>query len=236
MLRTNLQFVDVDKDSKVFVVTSSLPAEGKTTTATNMAITLAQAGQRVLLIEADLRRPKVAENLRLETAVGLTTVLVGKIGLEDAIQEYAAVPNLSVLTSGAIPPNPAELLQSQAMAEVLVQLRKTFDVVIVDAPPLLPVTDAALLTAQSDGALLVVRHGKTTKEQVKHSMERLRRWTAAPWASCSTWCRSAAPPGTEAATGTAMATATRRSASRPTRAVRAAPGSSVTTRTATPAR
>ncbi|HEX6876402.1 MAG TPA: Wzz/FepE/Etk N-terminal domain-containing protein, partial [Nocardioidaceae bacterium] len=87
VLRTNLQFVDVDRDSKVFVITSSLPEEGKTTTATNLAITLAQAGQRVLLMEADLRRPKVSENLRLEIAVGLTTVLVGRIGLEDAIQD-----------------------------------------------------------------------------------------------------------------------------------------------------
>jgi receptor protein-tyrosine kinase len=173
VLRTNLQFVDVDHDSKVFVVTSSVPEEGKTTTATNLAITLAQTGKRVLLIEADLRRPKIADILRLETSVGLTTVLVGRIALEDAIQEFAEVPNLSVLTSGAIPPNPAELLQSQTMAEVLTQLRRSFDVVIVDAPPLLPVTDAALLAAQSDGALLVIRHGKTTKDQVRNSMERL---------------------------------------------------------------
>lgn len=172
VLRTNLQFVNVDGDSKVFVVTSSVPEEGKTTTATNLAITLAQAGQRVLLLEADLRRPRIGDNLQLETVVGLTTVLVGRIGLEDAMQE-TAVPNLSVLTSGAIPPNPAELIQSHAMQDVLDQARKMYDVIIVDAPPLLPVTDAALLTAQSDGALLVVRHGRTTKEQLRHSVERL---------------------------------------------------------------
>jgi receptor protein-tyrosine kinase len=172
VLRTNMQFVNVDSDSKVFAVTSSLPSEGKTTTACNLAITLAQTGQRVLLIEADLRRPKVADTLQLESVVGLTTVLVGRIGLEDAVQEYS-VENLSVLTSGAIPPNPSELLQSQAMADVLDEVRKAYDVIIVDAPPLLPVTDAALLTAQSDGALIVVRHGKTTKDQLRHSMERL---------------------------------------------------------------
>ena len=172
VLRTNMQFVNVDKDSKVFVVTSSLPGEGKTTTATNLAITLAQAGQRILLIEGDLRRPKVTENLRLEAAVGLTTVLVGQIDVMDAMQ-YSSVPNLTVLTSGAIPPNPSELLQSEAMADLLSQLRPSFDIVLIDAPPLLPVTDAALLTSQSDGALLVVRHGKTTKDQLRHAIERL---------------------------------------------------------------
>jgi capsular exopolysaccharide synthesis family protein len=172
VLRTNLQFVNVDSDSKVFVVTSSLPEEGKTTTATNLAITLAQAGQRVLLVEADLRRPKVSNNLKLETAVGLTTVLVGRIPLEDAVQDYS-VENLSVLTSGTIPPNPAELLQSQAMSDVLREMRASYDTIIVDAPPLLPVTDAALLTAQSDGALIVVRHSKTTKDQLQHAMDRL---------------------------------------------------------------
>jgi capsular exopolysaccharide synthesis family protein len=172
VLRTNLQFVNVDSDSKVFVVTSSLPGEGKTTTATNLAITLAQAGQRVLLVEADLRRPKISDNLELETAVGLTTVLVGRIPLEDAVQDHA-VSNLSVLTSGTIPPNPAELLQSQAMTDVLAEMRKSYDTIIVDAPPLLPVTDAALLTSQSDGALIVVRHSKTTKDQLAHAMDRL---------------------------------------------------------------
>ncbi len=172
VLRTNLQFVDVDHDSKVFVVTSSLPGDGKTTTSTNLAITLAQAGERVLLLDGDLRRSRVAETLRLEPAVGLTTVLVGRIDLEDAIQN-THVRNLSALTSGAIPPNPAELLQSHAMSDVLKKVRKMFDVVIMDAPPLLPVTDAALITAQADGALLVVRHGKTTREQIRHSVERV---------------------------------------------------------------
>jgi len=172
VLRTNMQFVDVDKDSKVFVITSSVPEEGKTTTAANLAITLAQAGQKILLLDADLRRPKLADNLRLESAVGLTTVLVGRIDLGDAIQEHS-VGNLSVLTSGAIPPNPSELLQSHAMGEVFTKLRTEYDVIIVDAPPLLPVTDAALLASQSDGALVVVRHGKTTREQLRHAIERL---------------------------------------------------------------
>ena len=172
VLRTNMQFVDVDKDSKVFVVTSSVPEEGKTTTSENLAITLAQAGQRVALVDGDLRRPKIADTLRLESAVGLTTVLVGHLSLDNAIQT-SSIENLWVLTSGATPPNPSELLQSHAMTDVLTRLRKTFDVIVIDAPPLLPVTDAALLTSQSDGALIVVRHGKTTKDQLRHAVERL---------------------------------------------------------------
>lgn len=172
VLRTNLQFVDVDRTSKVFVVTSSVPGEGKTTTACNLAITLAQAGQRIALVEGDLRRPKVAEYLRLEAVVGVTTVLVGRLSLAEALQDWGE-PALSVLTSGATPPNPSELLQSHAMAELLTQLRQHFDVILIDAPPLLPVTDAALLSAQADGALLIVRHGKTTRDQVRGSAERL---------------------------------------------------------------
>lgn len=172
VLATNLSFVDVDLESKIFVVTSSVPGEGKTTTACNLAITLAQSGQRVVLVEADLRRPKVAEYLRLESAVGLTTVLVGRVAVEDALQPYGQ-QGPSVLTSGATPPNPAELLQSRAMCDVLGKLKAQFDVIIVDAPPLLPVIDSALLAAQSDGALLVVRHGRTTRDQVRSSVERL---------------------------------------------------------------
>lgn len=174
VLRTNIQFVDVDRDDKVFVVTSALPEEGKTTTSVNLAITLAQAGHRTLLIEGDLRRPRAAEALGVDNAVGVTTVLVGKVTLDDAIQKQDAT-DLHVLGSGAIPPNPAELLQSNAMSELLTRVRERYDVVIVDAPPLLPVTDAALLATQSDGAMLVVRHGRTTKDQVAQSIERLRQ-------------------------------------------------------------
>ncbi len=172
MLRTNLQFVDVDKRSKVFVVTSAVPAEGKSTTAINLAVTLAQASQQVLLVEGDLRRPRISTYLRLEPTVGLTTVLIGRVGVEEAIQPWGD-DGLDVMTSGTVPPNPAELLQSQAMESVITKLRDSYDVIVIDAPPLLPVTDAALLAAQSDGAILVVRHGKTTKEQSALAAERL---------------------------------------------------------------
>jgi len=172
MLRTNLQFVDVDQQSKVFVVTSAVPAEGKSTTAINLAITLAQADQKVLLVEGDLRRPKVSEYLRLEPTVGLTTVLIGRIGIEDAIQPWGT-DGLHTMTSGAVPPNPAELLQSRAMEATMTKLRGEYDVVLIDAPPLLPVTDAAVLATQSDGAILVIRHGQTTKDQAHDARQRL---------------------------------------------------------------
>jgi capsular exopolysaccharide synthesis family protein len=173
VLRTNLQFVDVDRASKLFLVTSSMPGEGKTTTAINLAVTLARTGERVVLVEADLRRPKVGQYLRLETVVGLTTVLVKRLAIDQALQPWGR-DGLAVLTSGAIPPNPSELMQSQSMAQLLADLRRRFDVIVVDAPPLLPVTDAALLAAQADGALLVVRHGRTKREQLHGSVERLR--------------------------------------------------------------
>lgn len=172
VLRTNLQFVDVDRHAKVLVVTSSVPNEGKTTTAVNLAIAHAQAGQRVLLIEADLRRPRASAALGLDQGVGLTTVLIGKVSLEDATQVHAN-GNLHVLSSGALPPNPAELLQSRAMADLVHSLRGQYNVVIIDAPPLLPVADATVLSAISDGAIIVVRHGRTRRDQVVASSSRL---------------------------------------------------------------
>lgn len=172
MLRTNLQFVDVDNRSRVFVVTSAVPGEGKSTTAINLAITLAQAQQKVLLIEADLRRPKVSSYLHLEPTVGLTTVLIGSVNEEEATQHWGPY-GLDVITSGVAPPNPAEIVQSRAMHDTLARLRLKYDVIIIDAPPLLPVTDAALLATQADGAILVVRYGKTTKAQGAAAAQRL---------------------------------------------------------------
>lgn len=179
VLRTNLQFIDPDVQRKVFVVTSSLPGEGKTTTAVNLALALAEGGESVVLVEGDLRRPKISEYLRLESAVGLTTVLIGKLPLEDAVQTTAS-EGLAVVTSGATPPNPAELLKSSAMSSLIASLREQYDIVLIDAPPLLPVTDGALLAAQADGALLVVRHGKTTTDQVTLAVERLEAVGATP--------------------------------------------------------
>ena len=173
ILRTNLQFVDLDRSKKVFVVTSSVPGEGKTSTASNTALALQTAGQRTLIIDGDLRRPQLARLFDLEGSVGLTSVLLGRIDLDEAVQVHGE-SGLTVLTSGTLPPNPAELLQSSAMHKLLDEARMSYDVIVIDAPPLLPVTDAALIAAMADGAVLVVRQGKTTRDQLATSMSRLQ--------------------------------------------------------------
>jgi capsular exopolysaccharide synthesis family protein len=171
MLRTNLQFINVDGGNKVFVLTSAVPGEGKSSTTCSLAQTVAAAGQRVLLIEGDLRRPRATEYLGLENTVGVTTVLVGRVSFDQALQQTA--DGFDLLASGRIPPNPAELLQSGAMRRLLDEARAQYDVVLIDAPPLLPVTDAALLAAESDGALLVVKHNSTTRDQVASAVSRI---------------------------------------------------------------
>lgn len=172
VLRTNLEFLDPDLDHKVYVVSSALPGEGKTTTCVNLALTLANDGQRVLLIEADLRRPRAADYLSLLSTVGVTTVLLGELTLADAVQ--SPYDNLDFLGAGAIPPNPAELLGSPGMQKLLAEARSNYDIVLIDAPPLLPVTDAALLAVESDGVLIVVKHHSTTHDQLRSSIERLK--------------------------------------------------------------
>ncbi|MGA8988772.1 polysaccharide biosynthesis tyrosine autokinase, partial [Aeromicrobium sp.] len=172
ILRTNLQFLDIDRDTKVITITSSLAGEGKSTTACNLAIALSQTGSRVVLVEGDLRRPRVSEYLSIEKTVGLTTVLLGRVNLDAALQP-AATAGLDVLTSGALPPNPSEILQTNAMRTLVSELRHRYDIVLVDAPPLLPVTDASLLASISDGAILVVRHGQTSRDEIRTATERL---------------------------------------------------------------
>ncbi|MET0134696.1 MAG: polysaccharide biosynthesis tyrosine autokinase [Kibdelosporangium sp.] len=165
-IRTNLQFVDVDHPPKRVAVVSALPGEAKTTTACNLAIIMAESGASVVLVDADLRRPRIADILGLEGAVGLTSVLIAHTGLNQALQRWGPT-GISILTSGPVPPNPSELLASQHMGDLLAELAGRFDVVVVDTPPLLAVTDAAILARWCDGALLVVRQGKTTKKQVR---------------------------------------------------------------------
>jgi len=171
-LRTNLQFLQVEDRPRSLVVTSSVPGEGKSTTAINLAITLADAGTDVALVDADLRRPFVARYLGLEGHVGLTTVLIGRADLDDVIQPWGN-GHVHVLTSGQTPPNPSELLGSQAMAAVMDQLLAQFDVVILDTPPLLPVTDAALVARQAGGAIVVVGAGTVHRKQLAEALRSL---------------------------------------------------------------
>ena len=171
-LRTNLQFVDVGRPVHVITVTSSIADEGKSSSAANLALVFAEAGRRVLLIEADLRRPKVADYLGLDRSVGLTNVLSGQVKLSEVIQTWGA-GSFSVLPSGSIPPNPSELLSSQGMHDLLSAARSEFDLIVIDTPPLLPVTDGAVVAVQTDGAILVVRFGKVNSEQVGRAVQSL---------------------------------------------------------------
>ncbi len=172
-LRTNLQFVDVDRPVKAIVITSSVPDEGKSTTAVNLAIAFAEMGRRVVLIEADLRRPRMAEYLGIEGAVGLSNVLAGQVAVADVLQPWGH-GYLQVLASGFIPPNPSELLGSRNMSALLTRLRTDFDIILIDTPPLLPVTDAAVVATHADGAVLVARSGKTATTRVRTALASLR--------------------------------------------------------------
>lgn len=163
-LRTNLQFLDMGGRAS-FVITSSVPSEGKSTTTINLAVALADAGKRVALIDADLRKPKVAEYLNIEGAAGLTDVLIGRAQVNEVMLPWGG-RSLYVLPAGKIPPNPSELLGSSRMSVLLEMLEREFDVVLCDAPPLLPVTDAAILARATSGALMVVSAGRTTKHQL----------------------------------------------------------------------
>ncbi|MCC4249441.1 polysaccharide biosynthesis tyrosine autokinase [Microbacterium testaceum] len=170
-LRTNLQFLDVGERSS-FVVTSSIPTEGKSTTAINLAIALADAGKRVALVDTDLRKPKVAEYLGIEGGAGLTDVLIGRAQVNEVMLPWGG-RSFYVLPAGKIPPNPSELLGSARMNALLEMLERDFDVVLCDAPPLLPVTDAAVLARTTSGALMVVAAGRTTKHQLTGASEAL---------------------------------------------------------------
>lgn len=172
-LRTNLQFANVSGHAKTVLVTSSLPGEGKSTTAANLALALAQAGESVCLVDADLRRPMVGDYLGLDSAAGLTTALVGLADVNELLQPWGS-DDLFVLTSGQIPPNPSELLGSSAMKELIRRLEEAFDTIIIDAPPLLPVTDAAVLSQYVGGVVLVVGTQKLKQQDLVKSIDALK--------------------------------------------------------------
>jgi polysaccharide biosynthesis transport protein len=175
-LRTNLQFVGVQTEDRggpqVLAVTSSRPGEGKSTVAVNVAAALAETGARVLLVDADLRRPAIADRLGLEAAAGLTTVLLGRATVADLVQEWGSAA-LHVLPSGPVPPNPSELLGSPAMRRLLERLRDEYDHVVLDTAPVLPVADAAILSRSVDGLLVLADVTQVRRPQLTETLRSL---------------------------------------------------------------
>lgn len=172
-IRTNLLFLDAERPLRRLLVTSAGPREGKTTSTSNLGIILAQSGARILLIDTDLRRPRLHRTHDLQADVGLTSVLLGEATLDEAIQA-TQVPNLFILPSGPIPTNPTELMLTERFQEVLAELDQRFDRLVLDSPPVAPVTDAVVLTRFVDGILLVVSAGQTRREILERSLDRLR--------------------------------------------------------------
>ena len=169
-LRTNIQFSSLDDEIKTIIVTSTQPGEGKSTVISNLAVTMAQSGKKVLLIDCDLRKPSVHKKLGISNQDGLTTLLAKQKKLEEVIQT-TDVNNFFVLTSGPIPPNPAELLGSKKMKNFINELQGYFDAVLLDAPPVLAVTDAQILSTLCDGVIIVVEYGQAEKHAVVRAKE-----------------------------------------------------------------
>lgn len=170
-IRANLEFADVDRRVRALIVTSALAGEGKSTTSINLALALAERFDRVLLIDADLRRPSIGRQCEIEDSVGLTTVLLGEVAVADAVQRWAGV--LDILPSGVVPPNPGQVLGSTAMADLMSELIRSYSFIIVDTPPLLPATDALGLAHMTDGAIVVARYKWTRRGQLARAIESL---------------------------------------------------------------
>jgi len=177
-LRTSLLLSHLGAPPKVIMVTSALPQEGKSTTSINCAVVLAQKGVRVLLIDCDLRRPSIHKTLGMGPRSGLSNVLTGSITLKQAITVAPTLPNLDVLPAGTPPPNPAELLASTNMRDVLAELRDKYDHIVLDTPPTLSVTDAVVLSPRADAIVLVIRSGSTTKQALRRSRDILMQVNA----------------------------------------------------------
>jgi capsular exopolysaccharide synthesis family protein len=174
-LRTNLDFASLDRALKTLVVTSAGVGEGKSTTLANLAVVSAQAGRKVILVDADLRRPTLHQIFGLGNETGLTTVMVDDAALADPPLQETGVEDLSVLTSGPLPPNPADLMDSRRMEEVVAALAERADQVFFDTPPVVAVTDAAVLSTKVDGVLLVISAGKTRREYARTAVHRLEQ-------------------------------------------------------------
>lgn len=175
-LRTNIQYSSFDKEYKIIVVTSSNPSEGKSITAGNLALTLAEGEAKVLLVDCDMRKPSLYKKFKLTNIYGLTDVLLQKKKVMDVAHNYK--DNLYIITSGKIPPNPAEMLASKSMTLFLEEMKNNFDYIVLDAPPVNVVADPQILSTKVDGTLLVVRAGVTKKDDVQSSISTLKKVNA----------------------------------------------------------
>ena len=170
----NMQYASVDKPLRTLLVTSATPEEGKTTISINLSIILAQGENEVVLIDSDLRRPRIHKNLNISNRKGLSWLFVQpQINLDGTLQKYE-VPGMSILPSGELPPNPFELLSSEKMSHIVGQISSNADMVVIDSPPILVATDAAVLSRYVDGVLFVVKPGVSKWASVKHALEQLQ--------------------------------------------------------------
>lgn len=177
LMRTNIEFSAIDERLQVIMATSATPGEGKSTTISNLAIVYAQADKRVLLIDADMRKPTMHHTFRISNRVGLSTVLSRQCDPDEGVQR-TAVPNLYVMGSGPIPPNPSEMVGSQRMITMLEEFRKQFDIILIDTPPVLAVTDAQLTATRSDGVIMVLDSGAVKREAAIKAKQQLEQVNA----------------------------------------------------------
>ncbi|MGL4740738.1 MAG: CpsD/CapB family tyrosine-protein kinase [Sarcina sp.] len=175
-LRTNIQYSSYDEQKQIIVVTSSQPQEGKSTTSGNIALSFAQDGKNVILIDCDLRKPSIHKKFMLSNEAGVSEVILGIKSIKDCIHQYKK--NFHILTSGTIPPNPSEMLGSENMKRLLNVLKEKYDYIILDAPPILAVTDAQVLSTRADGVVFVVRAGKTKKDNILQAKKELEKVNA----------------------------------------------------------
>lgn len=175
-IRTSLKYSSVDKTIKTIVITSSIPGEGKSTIAGNLALCLSESGNKVLIIDCDLRRPSLHKKFRISNLKGITDCLIDKDNLKESIQEFTS--DLSVISSGTIPPNPAEILGSKTFERFLKNIGSIYDYIILDTPPLLAVTDASILAGKADATIIVVKYGKTREKDINLAYKELKKVNA----------------------------------------------------------
>lgn len=178
VLRTNIHYSSIDKKIKSIVITSPTIQDGKTVTASNLAISIANTGISVLLIDADLRKPNIHKQFRISNSKGLTDLLVGELTIDDAMKSIRDIPGLKVLTCGTIPPNPSELLSSKKIKDLIHEVSLKYDMVIIDTPPIGHVSDGIVLSSEADGVILTIAARKTKINHAQISVEALKKVNA----------------------------------------------------------